>query len=92
MNFDQRNFTHKGTYNAELGRMESWLISTIDQDVTSLVIQESFHFSAGERMLVEISTKYTIEQINSLAHRNGFEPIQNFFDRQKYFAVSVWKV
>jgi L-histidine N-alpha-methyltransferase len=40
---------------------------------------------------MEISQKYSMEMIESLAGASGFEIKQNFFDSRNYYCDSLWK-
>lgn len=89
--FDRTLFEHHGRYNAARGRMESWLVSQVDQRVPVHGLCRVFRFARGEGIHVECSYKYTIEQIESMARANGFEVRRDFFDRRGWFVDSLWE-
>jgi L-histidine N-alpha-methyltransferase len=90
-NFEIEDFIHKGLYNRALGRMESWLISKKKQ-VVQLPTGREFYFSEGERILTEMSVKYTFPQIEEMASASGFTVVSHFSDSRKYFVDSLLQV
>ncbi|BBM87598.1 L-histidine N(alpha)-methyltransferase [Candidatus Uabimicrobium amorphum] len=91
-NFDLEKFTHFAHYNVVSGAMESWLISSIQQDVTIKSIHKNFTLKAWEGIHTEYSYKYTFENIRELAHDTGFEISNIFEDSHGYFVDTLWKV
>jgi len=51
-----------------------------------------FHFEKDEYILMEISQKYSKQEIEELANASGFKVVQYFSDQQHYFVDAVWKV
>lgn len=88
--FDISTFIHAPYYDPESGEARSYLVSTCPQTVE--VAGALIHFDAWESIHTEISRKFTLTDIQQIAHKAGFTVIQNFFDEQRYFADSVWKV
>ena len=41
---------------------------------------------------MEISQKYTMEQIDTFAQSNGFQTLTNLTDRKKWFVDACWEV
>ncbi len=89
--FDRSLFRHHAFYNPELGRMESWLLSTESQTVAFDMIDEEFHFAAWEGMHLECSHKYTPAMIESLADEAGFTVDRHLYDSRGWFVDSVWR-
>jgi uncharacterized SAM-dependent methyltransferase len=89
--FDRHRFTHCGTYNVRQQRMESWLVSTVDQEVLIRSLGRSFAFRAWEGIHVESSYKYSVPQIEALATAGGFHVRRHFFDARGYFVDSLWE-
>ncbi len=81
-------FDYEARYDAEAGRVEMHLRSAIDQTVT--VSGERFRFAAGERVHIENSHKYSIEEAKALGGAAGFRPIRCFTDSERLFSVHVW--
>jgi hypothetical protein len=40
---------------------------------------------------MEISQKYSLEMIDSLAAESGFEVAANFFDEKRFYTDSLWR-
>ncbi|MDQ1142557.1 L-histidine N(alpha)-methyltransferase [Pedobacter agri] len=88
--FNISNFDHYASYDPETGACKSYLISLNDQRVN--IGDETIHFNKNEHIYMEISQKYSLEDIDALASKTGFTPMHRFFDRQEYFVDAVWKV
>jgi dimethylhistidine N-methyltransferase len=88
--FALENFKHFPVYNPESGECKSYLISTKKQRVF-IGDTESVDFAEQETIHTEISTKYSDEQINTIASLTGFAPVEFFYDSRKWFADVVWK-
>ncbi|HVX25201.1 MAG TPA: L-histidine N(alpha)-methyltransferase [Parafilimonas sp.] len=84
------NFKHFPVYNPESGECKSYLISTCKQEVF-IGDTESIAFDEYETIHTEISTKYSIEQINEIAETTGFEVAEYFYDSKKWFVDVLWK-
>ena len=89
-NFNVGAFEHYPTYDPVSGACKSYLISLRDQQVT---IPDSIEikFTKNEYIFMEVSQKYTVEQIDEIASRCGFEPVTHFFDKNRWFADVIWK-
>lgn len=83
------NFQHYPTYDPSTGACKSYLVSTKDQTVN--IADESFCFTQGEVIFMEISQKYTVEQTDALAKESGFIPVKHFFDSKGWFLDAVWQ-
>ncbi len=90
--FDLSKFAHHGIYNPKIGAMESYLISLEDQDVYIGEIEKAFHFNAYEPIHLEYSNKYLLPDIEKMASDTGFSLVENFFDSEKNFVDSLWRV
>jgi uncharacterized SAM-dependent methyltransferase len=91
-NFDINSFDHDPSYNASTGAAISHILSLKDQKVTIGSIGKEFSFQKGERIFTEISQKYSIEEIDTLALVSGFHVVENFFDSNGYFVDTLWEV
>lgn len=91
-NFDLEKFDHFGTYNPLLGAMESFLVSTEEQEVYIKELERSFRFKAYEPIHLEYSFKFLKSDIDFLSENTGFEVIEHFTDENNYFVDSLWKV
>lgn len=90
--FNPNQFTHKEVYVSETGTAKSYLISHVKQQVHIHKINKSFWFQENESIYMEMSQKYDIQMIESLAEQAGFEIINHFYDQPKWFVNSLWKV
>jgi dimethylhistidine N-methyltransferase len=83
--FDLHQFEHLATYDIEAGRIDMWLVSRRDQ--VSIVAGRRFTFAAGERIHTEVSQKYSVEEMQGLARRAGWQPIAVWIDPGSLFSV-----
>jgi L-histidine Nalpha-methyltransferase len=89
-NFDLNNFEHYACYDPESGACKSYLISLKKQIVN--IGQNAIHFAENEHIFMEISQKYSLNDIDQLAEKTGFKPLKRFFDQHQYFVDAIWKV
>ena len=90
--FKLQDFKHWETYNPITGETKSYLVSRKDQHVFIKALSRSFHFEAWEAIDVELSKKYSLSELETLAKKTGFAVRQHFFDKKKYFVDSLWRV
>lgn len=83
-------FQHYSTYDPETGSCKSYLVSTKDQSVQIGSAKLQIDFKEHECIHMEISQKYTIEQICELAKTAAFTPLNHFFDSKKWFVDAIW--
>ena len=83
--FDVDAFEHLARYNQPLGRIESYLVSQCEQQVS--IGESRFQFSAGEALGTEYSHKYDLEDIEKLAAAGGMNLRKVWTDSRRYFAV-----
>lgn len=88
--FDLGKFIHYPMYDPVTGEARSYLVSTCEQRVTIRSHNRSFHFSPWEQVFMEVSKKYTLQEIEQLAGESGFHVKHNFFDTNKNLVDSVW--
>lgn len=86
-NFDLRQFAHRARWNAQASRIETHIVSLIEQSVR--VAGWRFRFGAGETMLVEYSCKYSLPQFAALAARAGLRVREVWMDAQQRFSVQL---
>lgn len=89
--FQLDQFKHWETYNPYSGATKSFLVSRADQKVTVGALGQSFQFQAWETIQVELSQKYSLPEINKLAHKAGFQVNKHYLDDRKYFVDSLWQ-
>jgi L-histidine N-alpha-methyltransferase len=89
-NFDLEQFEHYASYDPSSGACKSFLISLKPQEV--LVGEQTFYFHQDECIFMEISQKYSIEEIDAMAKEAGFKPVKHFYDSKHWFLDTVWQV
>lgn len=91
--FDTAQFQHFPVYDPETGSCKSYLISLKKQTVTMKTSAgiKKIHFNENEEIYMEISQKYTLEQIGAMARQSSFAPMQSLFDPKKWFVDTIWK-
>jgi L-histidine N-alpha-methyltransferase len=89
-NFNLEDFDHYANYDPASGACKSYLISLKNQIVN--IGHHAIHFTENEHVFMEISQKYSLNDIDQLAEKAGFKPLQRFFDQHQYFVDAIWKV
>ena len=87
--FDINQFEHYPTYDPETGGCKSYLVSLADQQV-NINGTHTIHFAKDEYIFMEISQKFTIQQIDDMARKASFKPVEHFFDGKKWFTDAIW--
>lgn len=90
--FDIGQFYHYPVYDPVIGAAKSYLISRIKQKVHFGTDPLIIHFDKDEPIFMEISQKYSLEDIENYAERAGFSIAENFYDKKKYFLNSLWEL
>lgn len=85
--FDLTKFAHEAIYNAEAGRVEIYITSREDQEVT--VLGQPFAFARGERIHTENSHKYAIEDITAMAEAAGWTHARAWVDDDNLFSLNM---
>jgi len=83
--FNLKRFAHEAFYNEAAGRMEIYIRSRMDQLVT--IADRRIAFVADERLHVEYSYKFTVDEFRRLATRAGFMPLDCWTDSENRFGV-----
>lgn len=83
--FNLAGFRHRARWHPLAGRIETHLVSGREQDVH--VSGRTFHFAAGEPMLVEYSCKYTLDGFARFAARVGLHVAGVWTDPGQQFSV-----
>jgi dimethylhistidine N-methyltransferase len=87
-NFNLGNFDHYCHYDPESGSCKSYLVALEPMNVT--IGGEMVHFDQDECIWMEVSQKYSTDEIRELAAETGFELLENIFDRKNWFTDSIW--
>ncbi len=87
--FDLEGFDHYATYNPVDGVAESYLVSLKEQRVK--IEEREFCFEKDEVVHMEVSQKFSLEDLDSLAAKTGFTWNTYFTDRKRYFSLSLFR-
>jgi len=90
--FDVQHFMHHTFYEPVSGEVLSYLVSLQQQSIHFDALDWKTDFAAFELIHTEISKKYSIPELESLAQTQGFEVLEHFTDNKKYFLDTLWKV
>jgi len=89
--FKPECFYHYPLYDPETGAARSYLVSMEKQEVNIGTIPQCVSFEKGEPIYMEISQKYSLEDIRKFAENTGFVLIENYLDGREYFVNSLWE-
>jgi L-histidine Nalpha-methyltransferase len=89
-NFKINQFDFYSNYNPVNGEVRSYLVSLAVQQVYFSKLKKSFFFAHNELIWTELSRKYSLAEIESMAERSDFKVIGHFLDCKHYFADSLW--
>ncbi|MEM9897734.1 MAG: L-histidine N(alpha)-methyltransferase [Bacteroidota bacterium] len=91
-NFNVDMFQHYPSYNPQTGECRSYLLSTAEQKIEIPMLDAAVEFRQWETILMEISKKFDIKEIDDLARQHGFIVESNFQDDKNWFVDSIWRV
>jgi dimethylhistidine N-methyltransferase len=84
-NFNIDDFSYDAFYNSDRGRIEMYIVSSINQKVT--IDDRNIIFKAGEKLRTEYSYKYDIAEFINLAELAGFSSRAVWTDNQDLFSI-----
>jgi L-histidine N-alpha-methyltransferase len=87
-NFDVKKFDHYCNYDPESGSCKSYLVCLDAMEVT--VGDSVVRCDKDECIWMEISQKYSPEEITQLAESAGFSVVENIYDSKGWFTNSIW--
>lgn len=90
--FNIKQFMHHTFYEPVSGEVLSYLVSLKQQSVNFTTLDWKTEFAAFELIHTEISKKYSIPELETLAKEQGFSVTEHFTDANKYFLDTLWKV
>jgi L-histidine N-alpha-methyltransferase len=85
--FDLSGFRHRAIYNEELSQIEMYLIAQRDQLVRVPALEREYHFRRDERLLTEISRKFSRSGLERSLAAAGFEIEQHFEGGEQLFSL-----
>ncbi len=90
LNFNEKNFLHNAKFNAEKSQIEMYLESTKDHSI-KLPNDENLSIEKGEKILTEISRKFSEKTLSNLFSRANLEIKKSYTDNKKYFSLYLLK-
>ena len=90
--FEPAKFKHWETYQPVTGATESFLVSLEAQTVYIREIDLHVAFEAWEAVKVELSQKYTLQEIEHLFRGLGFSQGAHYLDTEGLFVDTFWKI
>lgn len=87
--FDLHSFRHYAFYNEELGRIEIYIESLVNQRVRIESLDLEVEFAAQELIHTENSYKYDMDGIRELGAQTGFELSQTWLDSRERFSSNL---
>jgi uncharacterized SAM-dependent methyltransferase len=90
-NFDINKFEHHVSYDPISGEVKSYLLANTDCTVVLGSLDKTFSFHSWDSIYMECSRKYSIYDMDSIAKNHGFQVVENYLDRNRYFCNSLWR-
>ena len=90
LNFNEKNFLHNAKFNLEKSQIEMYLESTVDHSV-KLPNDEDLNIEKGEKILTEISRKFSEKTLRDLFSKANLEIKKSYTDTKKYFSLYLLK-
>ena len=90
LNFNEKNFLHNAKFNLEKSQIEMYLESTVDHSV-KLPNDENLNIEKGEKILTEISRKFSEKTLRDLFNKANLEIKKSYTDNKKYFSLYLLK-
>ncbi|MEH6535064.1 MAG: L-histidine N(alpha)-methyltransferase [Psychroserpens sp.] len=78
-------------YNPVNGDVKSYIVSLKKQSVYLRKLDRYFEFEYNELIWTELSKKYALSEIETLAHQANFSVKHHFLDCKHYFTDSLWE-
>ncbi len=90
-NFDLSKFLHQAIYNEKQQQIEMYLISQCDQEISFPTFKKTIKLEKGEKILTEVSRKYTKSSIKNLLKNSGLKEAMHFEPSNEYFSLVLAK-
>jgi len=84
---DIEDIEHIAFYNQEQSRIEIYAGFCRTQIIDIVPAGKTFTICGGERILIEISTKFLLDEVQRTMHDHGMQIIRTFTDEKKWFAL-----
>jgi probable methyltransferase len=89
--FQLEHFRHQAVYVPQRKQIEMYLVSERTQKVRIHAFDARLDFSSGERILTEISRKFTFKDLRRLLTSAGLQLISHFEPENQYFSLLLAK-
>lgn len=89
-NFNLNSFSHYQNYDPVTGACRSYLVSLRDQQVE--IDGSHITFKENELIYMEVSQKFSREQIAEMALQSGFINMQEISDSKNWFVDAIWRI
>lgn len=90
-NFALEQFEHQAIYNAGKSQIEMYLVSLCDQEIDISKLNKVIKLDKNEKILTEISRKYTKSSIRNLFKKSGLEEVEHYEPDNEYFSLILTK-
>ena len=90
LNFNENNFLHNAKFNSEKSQIEMYLESTVAHSI-KLPNNENLNIGKGEKILTEISRKFSENTLRDLFNKANLEIKKSYTDSKKYFSLYLLK-
>ena len=84
-----KDFYYHGFYNLKKKCIQGFIVSKTDQSL--LINNKRFFLKKNEKILVEISNKFTIRSFKHLASKTGWKIHKYWQDKQNYYSLFLLK-
>ena len=88
-NLNIKDFYYHGFYNTKLKCIQGYLVSKVKQNFK--IGNKRFFLKKSERILVEISNKFTIQSFTRLVSNTGWTTERVWLDNQNYYSLFLLK-
>lgn len=85
--FDLNNFSHYAFFNEDRKQIEMYLVSTTDQEIRLDNLGIVVRLAEGEKIMTEISRKFSGEELETMLTDNGFSVIRHFQPDNQYYSL-----
>ncbi len=85
--FCDSNFEHHALFNAEASQIEMYLVSSRRQSVRIEALEQTLELEAGEKILTEISRKFTPAHLEALLNEAGLAIQRHFEPENGWFSL-----
>ena len=86
-NVDLDKIVHVAFFNQAREQMEIYIELLAAQTITLPDLQQSFAFTRGERIMLEISRKFHLAKVIENLSSYGLQPVRTYTDEQDWFGL-----